>query len=301
MSDVQQAGSDGILHLASGDATASLALLGAEPMSWRAGGRELLWGGDPEHWSFRAPILFPVVGASAGGVVRVGPDPYPMPQHGFARRSPFQLVAQQADSATLRLVDSNETRAHFPFGFSLDVTVTLAPVTLSLVFTVTNTDAASLPFAIGFHPAFAWPFDGGERSDYRVVFSESESPVLPGVTGDALLVPDGRPSPLVDNILALEPDDFTEAFVFLDVNSRSMAFEAPSGAAIDMAVEGFPHLAIWTKPTAPFLSLEAWTGHADWHGFAGDLRERASMHLLAPGETARQTVVLTWRDAPGRV
>jgi galactose mutarotase-like enzyme len=289
-----------LVQLAAGPATATLALQGAEPMTWQVGGHDLLWHGDPAHWSFRAPILVPVVGASSGGVVRVDGQAYPMPQHGFARGLPFALVAAERDSAHLRLADTPETRLHFPFAFVLDITVALTPASLQLTYAVTNRDAAVMPYAIGFHPAFAWPFDGGERTEYRVVFGEPEAPRLPGVTDAALLVPHGRPSPVADRILALDPDAFTEAFVFLEARSRSLAFEAPSGAAIKMAVEGYPHLAIWTKPTAPFLSLEAWTGHADWHGFAGELAQRASMRLLAPGETGRHTVVLTWRDAPDR-
>ncbi len=71
-----------------------------------------------------------------------------------------------------------------------------------------------------------------------------------------------------------------------------MRFTGPGGTAIRMAAEDFPHLAIWTKPTAPFLSLECWTGHADWAGFSGELAERDSQRLLAPGAEARHGVRL---------
>ena len=71
-----------------------------------------------------------------------------------------------------------------------------------------------------------------------------------------------------------------------------MRFVAPGGLAIAMRMEDFPHLAVWTKPTAPFLSLEAWTGHADWAGFAGELAERDSQRLLAPGATVRHGIAL---------
>lgn len=285
------------VRLQSGDASAALSLRGAEPVSWRVGGRELIWGGDPAHWSFHAPILFPVVGSSSGGVVRVDGRAYPMPQHGFARQAAFGLVASEASHAHLRLRQSDATRTHYPFAFALDVEADLNPTTLSLAFTVTNTDAVDFPFAIGFHPAFPWPFDGGPREAYRVAFAEPENPSVPGVTATALLTPAGRTVPLDGRHLALDPAIFSEALVFLDARSRSLAFEAPSGAAIDMAVMGFPHLAVWSRPDAPFLSLEAWTGHADWDGFSDELARRASIRILAPGESARHTVAMTWRDA----
>src|SRR5829696_936009 len=47
--------------LAADGASATIALSGAEPLSWRIGGRELIWHGDPAHWPQRAPILFPVI------------------------------------------------------------------------------------------------------------------------------------------------------------------------------------------------------------------------------------------------
>ena len=71
--------------LAAGGASATIALCGAEPLSWRIGGRELIWHGDPAHWAQRAPILFPVVGATAGGAVRGKRDGFGRMRHGAGR------------------------------------------------------------------------------------------------------------------------------------------------------------------------------------------------------------------------
>ncbi len=101
-----------------------------------------------------------------------------------------------------------------------------------------------------------------------------------------------RALPLDGARLDLDPELFTEALAFLNARSRSMRFEAPNGRAIAMRMDDFPHLAVWTKPTAPFLSLEAWTGHADWADFDGALAERDSQRLLAPGATARHGIAL---------
>lgn len=287
-----------VVQLKSGAASATLALLGAEPVSWRPGGRELIWEGDPRHWSDRAPILFPVVGASSGGAVRVGGQAYPMPQHGFARRLPFTLAERSEARARLVLADTPETRAAYPFAFRLEVEAELEEAALALTFTVANTGEAELPFSLGFHPAFPWPFDGGDREAYAVRFEAAETARLPDVVPGGLLAPGGRRLPLDGTRLALDPAMFTEALCVLGAESRSLRFVAPSGAAIGMAVENFPHLALWTRPDAPFLSLEAWTGHADWAGFAGELRDRASITRLAPGAEARHLVRLTWEPAP---
>jgi galactose mutarotase-like enzyme len=286
------------IRLAAADASVTIALKGAEPVSWRVGGRELLWNGDPAHWARSAPILFPVVGASAGGSVRVGGRSYPMPQHGFARDSRFEAIEQTETMARLRLIESDETWTHYPFRFALEVTATLGiDGSLALEFAVTNTDTADMPYALGLHPAFPWPFDGGAREDYAVEFEAEEHGKLPDVTADGLLRPGERTLPLDGRRLALSPDLFCEALAILDAHSRSMRFVAPTGAAIVMEVEDFPHLALWTRPTAPFLSLEAWTGHADWEGFQGELSERASIRLLPIGHTLRHAVTLRWQAA----
>ena len=75
-----------------------------------------------------------------------------------------------------------------------------------------------------------------------------------------------------------------------------MRFAGPDGSAIRLDAIDFPHLAIWTKPTAPFLSLEFWTGHADWADFSGDLASRDSQRILSPGAEARHGVTLTFEE-----
>ncbi|HVL72194.1 MAG TPA: aldose 1-epimerase family protein [Beijerinckiaceae bacterium] len=221
-----------------------------------------------------------------------------MPRHGFVRPARFEIVAAAPAEARLRLVDSAATREHYPFAFALDIVAKLAEMDLALAFEVENRDRRPLPYQVGWHPAFPWPFDGGAREEYRIVFERAEAPLVPRITEAGLLTRPERPIPLDGNRLPLSPALFARnALVFLDAASRRLAFEAPSGAAIEMEVEDFQHFALWTKPTAPFLSIEAWTGHADLDGFAGDLAERASIRLLAPGARARHTVRLRWRPA----
>lgn len=287
--------SDTIRIEATDGTSATLALSGAEPVSWQVGGTEYLWGGDPSHWNRHAPWLFPVVGASAGGLVTVGGRDYPMPQHGFARDLPFTVVAQGADTVTLRLSDDEATRARYPFAFRLDIAARVRPAGLDFTIRVENPGPAPLPYGLGFHPAFPWPFAGGERREgggYRVVFEHPERASVPEIAPGGLIAHEERSIPLEGDTLPLDPAAFKEALVFLDAKSRSFRFEAPSGRAIAMAMEDFPHLAVWTKPTAPFLSLECWTGHADRAGFRGELSERASQRLLAPGAAATHAIRL---------
>jgi galactose mutarotase-like enzyme len=292
-------GRSGTVRLESGRASAELSLTGAEPLSWRVGGRELLWHGDPAHWERRAPLLFPVVGASAGGRVRVGHQDYPMPRHGFARDALFTVRERAADSVRLQLKETDESWAHYPFRFVLDVTAVLTEASLALGVEVRNADTSDMPYAFGFHPAFPWPFDGGAREDYAVAFECPERPEVPEITAEGLIASRCRPVPCDGSSLPLDPALFQEALCFLNAHSQSLRFLAPTGAAIELTVENVPHFALWTKPDAPFLSLEAWTGHADPEGFEGELSERPSMIQLPMGHTMRHLVTLTWHEADG--
>ncbi|HEX8416583.1 MAG TPA: aldose 1-epimerase family protein [Methylobacterium sp.] len=288
--------SDQVTIEAADGTSAAIALSGAEPVSWRVGGREYLWSGDPAHWNRHAPWLFPVVGASADGLVHVEGQAYPMAQHGFARDLPFAVTALGADTVTLRLTDGEATRRHYPYPFALDITARVAPAGLAFTIVVSNPGPTPLPYGLGFHPAFPWPFAGGERragGGYSVAFEHPERPSAPEVGPGGLLLREERSLPLDGARLPLDPEIFTEALVFLEARSRWVRFTGPDGAAIRLEARDFPHLAIWTKPTAPFLSLECWTGHADWAGFAGDLSERDSQRRLAPGARAEHGVTLT--------
>lgn len=288
---------DSAVRLAAGGTSAEISLVGAEPLAWSVEGRELLWTGDAAHWGFRAPILFPTVGASKGASVTVAGRPYPMSQHGFARRLPFALVEQGEASARFRLTETDETRTFYPFAFALEVTASVAAASFRLDFAVANTGDRPMPYGIGFHPAFLWPFEG-DKSGHTIVFAEPESHDLPVVGPGGVLQHETRHVELEGRVLPLSPELFSEALVFLNARSRSFAFASPDGAAIRMSVEAFPHLAVWSKPTAPFLSLEAWSAHADWEDADGDLMTRDSMIVLAPGAVGRHAVTLSFDPPP---
>jgi galactose mutarotase-like enzyme len=101
------------------------------------------------------------------------------------------------------------------------------------------------------------------------------------------------------NVLELNDELFAkDALCFLSPMSRSLRFVGASGAAIEMALGDFPHAALWTRPGAPFLCLEAWTGYSDPEGFAGDLFEKPGMRVAQPGETHRCVAAYSYLPPP---
>jgi galactose mutarotase-like enzyme len=62
-----------------------------------------------------------------------------------------------------------------------------------------------------------------------------------------------------------------------------------------MEFPDFPHAALWTRPGAPFICLEAWTGYSDPDGFTGELSEKPGMRALEPGARVRHEARFVFR------
>ena len=125
--------------LRSGAIAATIKADGAELCSLRnADGLELLWQAGPE-WPRHSPVLFPIVGRVKNDEYRHRGKTYPMKQHGFARDYRFDWVEQSATSCRLALVDSDTTRAIYPFAFRLEVSYAVDKSDLKLGFEIINT------------------------------------------------------------------------------------------------------------------------------------------------------------------
>ncbi len=283
--------------LAHGAARAEIALLGAEARSWRVAERDLLWPGDPAIWNDISPILYPVVGWTRDGE-RVDGRRYDLGLHGFARFETFSLEASGPDFARLTLGDNERTRTVYPFAFALAVEYRLDDDALHVALEVANPGDRPAPYACGLHPGFRWPLGGAGREGALVRFEDEERPEVPELAPGGLVRKSMRPVPLKGRDLPLSDALFAlDALCFLNCASRSLAFIDASGASITMAFPGFPHAALWTRPGAPFVCLEAWTGYSDTEGFEGDLFEKPGMRALEPGARTRHDARFVYRPA----
>jgi galactose mutarotase-like enzyme len=288
----------GRIRLRSGDTVAEISCGGAELLRWDVGGEPLLWTPDTAIWAETAPILFPVVGWTRGGQVRVGGKTYPLGLHGFARRAAFQVARLAPDFVRLALDSTPETLALYPFDFRLCVDYRLEGPALSVGLSVTNRGTEPMPYACGLHPGFRWPLASGSKAGHRIIFDAREEPLVPEITSAGLFAKSRRSVPLEGHVLELTQELFArEALCFLNARSQGLRFEAEDGAALDVELGDFPHIALWTKPPAPFLAIEFWTGHGDPDGFDGDLSAKPSMRLLRPGESACHAARFTFAPA----
>ncbi|CAN5385515.1 aldose 1-epimerase family protein [soil metagenome] len=285
-----------MIEIGNGALSAVINPFGAELTHLRdADGRELMTDADPAFWTGHAPILFPVIGRVHGDVIRIGGVEYPMPKHGFARRSSFQIATASIDRATFRLTDSPDTRKAYPFAFALEIEFAIAGATLSIDARLNNPGSAPLPASFGFHPAFAWPLPyGAPRAGHRIVFDREEPGTLRVLTSDGLIAPGSRASPLAGRALALADDLFDDdALIWAPVESDSVRYGPADGAHLDIAFPRMPMLGIWTKPGAHYICVEPWHGIADPEDYAGEYRDKPGVVEIPPGETRTFTMSVT--------
>ena len=271
------------ITLANSQLSVEVAMLGAELMRLRdAKGRDFLWDGDATWWASRAPMMFPMAGGALDGRIKVGGQCYPLPQHGFARLSQFEIVEASPTRARLRLRDSDATRAAYPFPFQLDVEFTLAEASLAIVATVSNPGKTELPFSFGYHPAFRWPLPGAS-GPHVVEFKQKETaPIHKPVVGN-LLSRESFANPFADGPVEMAPELFDGgALIFTELKSRHVTFRA-GAASVEIAFPEMPYFVLWTKPGAPFLCLEPWQGFGAPEGFDDEFADRPGVVTVAPG------------------
>lgn len=209
-------------------ARATIALDGAHVVSWTPAGSQenrLFVSAATEFGPGAAirggiPIVFPQFGAFG-----------PLRQHGFARRCRWELVSSPATSpghATLRLAESNATRAEWPHSFLARLDVDVQAQTLTVQLTVENTGSETFEFTAAFHPyfavsrAFATRVDGLEGCQYRDslrnggTFEEIDATLA--ITGPLDRIYYKAPNRLVivdgDRTLTIEKEGFSEAVVW---------------------------------------------------------------------------------------
>lgn len=285
---------DGLIAIGNGQLSAAINPLGAELTHLRdAEGRELMTDANPAYWTGHAPILFPIVGRLNGDTLRLGGRKYEMKQHGFARRQGFELVRHTDDAATFRLTANDQTRAHYPFDFVLDIAFAIDAATLSVDVRLSNPGDEPLPASFGFHPALAWPLPYGQpRAEHRIVFATDEPGAI--VELDNGLFAAKRPSPLDGRVLHLADDLFVDdALIWDPVASQSVTYGAGDGPRLRIDFPDTPYLGVWTKPGAAFICVEPWHGHADPAGFDGDFRAKPGVFEVAPDGDWRCRMAIT--------
>lgn len=273
-----------LIHLSDAGSTASISALGAQLVGLSIAGHDLLWTPDPRVWAETCPILFPVIGRVRDDVIWVDGRAYPMPMHGFAAQSPFDIVEATAKSAAFRLTDDDGTRRHYPYPFALTLRYTLDPQGISLEARIDNPGERTLPLSFGLHPGLRWPLvEGTPKPLHEIVFPDDDSLVYTRPQ-DRLIGPTRGTIPLAGGVLRLDEALFREGgLLLLALKSRRLIYRTPGGPAVEIAFPTFTHVLLWMRPGSPFLCIEPCLGHADPVDFTGDFTMKPGSATVPPG------------------
>lgn len=257
---------------------------------------EYLWTGDPAHWNFHAPVLFPIVGKVLNGKYKLNGETYELPQHGFARKRNFKLYAKEDNRIVFELMSDEESLKVYPFHFTLQHEYILEGTTIHVNRIVRNRNDRIMYFSIGEHPAFRCPLEKGEAfSDYYLEFPEKESCEIMPVNENGQFSRQRREYLSNQNTIDLDYKVFkNDAIVFDTLKSRSISIKSKNhNKYITVDYTDFPYLAIWTKQDAPFVCIEPWYGHADFEDFDGEFRDKAGIEQANIGEQCMSHMAIT--------
>lgn len=253
-------------------------------------GISYLWCGDPNHWGYHAPTLFPIIGSLRNNSALSAAGPVQLPKHGMARTADWTLIEVDEASVCYRFESDDKTKALYPYDFELRLTYRLQGPSVTTTYMVKNTGVADMPFTIGGHPAFAIPMAEGDCfEDYAVTFAYPETADLPQVDMTQGLIIGS-----VRNRFLTNKKTFTlnhvlfrgDALLFDRLRSRSLQlYSMRSGRGVQMDFDGMDYLAVWSPvEDAPFVCLEPWTGTATQREEDDVFEHKQGMRILAPGE-----------------
>jgi galactose mutarotase-like enzyme len=101
------------------------------------------------------PILFPICGNLPNNTYTHQGQTYTLKQHGFARELPWEVIADNDTSLTIKLTSNSQTLAVYPFAFEVTFTYSLLGHRLVIGQHYANRSTEIMPFSAGFHPYFS--------------------------------------------------------------------------------------------------------------------------------------------------
>ena len=266
---------------------------GAELISFKLDGEERVHQGQScvdskgkVYWKRHWPVLFPTVGKSKRNQTIMNGKTYEMPQHGFARDMEFEPITKLDNFHSYVLKSDKKLLDKFPYEFSLYVTYRLDENKLTTIYKVINEGDTDMPFGIGGHPALKIDPEELKKENYYLEFEEKEEKIhflylVDGLVGTEYaknIIEEDRRITITNNIFN------NDAIIMKGIKSKKISLKNKKTKEKLLTVDftGFPYLAIWSKPNAPFICIEPWKTTADTVNASGVFRQKGDIILLPP-------------------
>ena len=249
---------------------------------------EYLWQGNAAIWERQAPVLFPIVGRLKNNQYTYGDKTYEMPPHGFVFDAPFSAEVIGENGIAFIYEDTKETRAIYPFSFTLQVIFVVNWNKLEVVYQVINRTNGPMYFSFGSHEGYCCPRADGEAfSDYYLEFDHDADYTSLTVSPDGLLIKEPIQITQNERRLPLSYDLFDDSsLVFADIPSGKVVLgSTKTPAKIEINYESAPNLVVWSQTDAPYVCKEPWHGLPDFEDASGDLTKKPGIIQIEKGGT----------------
>ena len=266
---------------------------GAELTSFKLNGEEKIHQGQDVvdekgkvYWRRQWPVLFPTVGKCKKNQTIINGKTYEMQQHGFARDMEFEPVTKLDNFHSYVLRSNKKLIDKFPFEFSLYVTYRMDENKLTTIYKVINEGDVDMPFGIGGHPAFKIDLEELQKGNYYLEFEEDEPKIHFLYLVDGLVGTEYAKNIMDDKRrITITSSTFNnDAVIMKGLTSKKVSLKNKSTGKTLLTLDytGFPYLAIWSKPNAPFICIEPWKTTADNVNSTGVFRKKTDILLLPP-------------------
>ncbi len=264
---------------------------GAELVSFKINAEEKVHQGENctdengrIYWKRHWPVLFPTVGKCKKNQTIINGRTYEMQQHGFARDMEFEPLTKLDNFHSYVFRSDNKLIDKYPYEFSLTVTYRTDGNKLTTIYKVVNEGDTDMPFGIGGHPAFKINREELDKGNYYLEFEEEEDKIHFLYLVDGLIGTEYAKNILENKkVVPLNANSFSnDAIIMKGLKSNKVSLKNNGKTVLTMDFTGFPYLAVWTKPRAPFICIEPWMTTADNVNGSGVFRQKTDILLLPP-------------------
>lgn len=266
---------------------------GAELLSFKVDGIEKIHQGENSvdengkvYWKRQYPVLFPTVGKCKKNQTIINGKAYEMQIDGFIKDMEFEPISKLDNFHSYLFKSDKKLIDKYPYEFSLIVTYRTDENKLTTIYKVINEGDTDMPFGIGGKPAFQINLEDLEKENYYLEFEEEEDKIhflylvdgLVGIEYAKNIMSDKKTIPL--SIETFKND----AVIMKGLKSKKISLKKKGleKPVLSFYYEGFPYIAIWSKPKSPFLCIMPWMTTPDSINGTGVFRQKTDILLLPP-------------------
>ena len=209
---------------------------------------------------------------------------YEVQQHGFVRDMEFEPLTKLDNFHSYIFRSNKKLIDKYPYEFSLTVTYRTDENKLTTIYKVINEGDTDMPFGIGGHPAFKIDREQLDKGNYYLEFEEDEEKIHFLYLVDGLIGTEYAKNIIVNKrVIPLNANSFiNDAIIMKGLKSNKVSLKNAEKTILTMEFTGFPYLAVWTKPKAPFICIEPGMTTADNVNGSGVFRQKTDILLLPP-------------------